>query len=72
MHTFEGAALSFDEKERGSLEIGKIADFAILDKNPMKIPAIELKNVKCSKLVLSGKPYQKGQSGFNALLRSFV
>jgi hypothetical protein len=72
MYTYEGAALTFDEKERGSLETGKIADFAILDKNPMKIPASELQDVKCEKLYLSGKPYKNGQSGINALLRSFI
>ena len=71
MYTYEGAAISFDEKERGTLETGKIADFAILDKNPMKIPAAELKDVQCTGLILSGKPYEKGQSGFGALLRSF-
>jgi hypothetical protein len=72
MYTYEGAAMTFDENERGSLETGKIADFAILDRNPMKILPAELKDVKCTSLVLSGKPYKKGQSGFNALLRSFV
>ena len=72
MYTFEGAAITFDEKERGSLETGKIADLVILDKNPMKIPSSELKNVKCAGLILSGKPYEKGQSGMGALMRSFV
>jgi len=72
MHTYEGAALAFDEKDRGSLEIGKIADFVILDKNPMKIKSDGLKNIKCAKLFLSGKLYKNGQSGFGALLKSFA
>jgi hypothetical protein len=72
MHTYEGAAFTFDEKERGSLETGKIADLAILDKNPRKIPPAELKDVKCIELVLQGKSYEKGHSGWGALLRSFV
>ncbi|MFO0260698.1 MAG: amidohydrolase family protein, partial [Planctomycetota bacterium] len=32
----------YEEKNRGSIEVGKLADFVILDRNPLKIPTSEL------------------------------
>ncbi len=37
MATYNGYWTTFDEKERGSLEIGKYADFAILSDNPYTV-----------------------------------
>ncbi len=33
---------SFDEKVKGSIEVGKVADFVILDKDIMQIPESEI------------------------------
>lgn len=57
MATFNGCYTTFDEKERGSLEVGKIADMVILSADPYTIPAEEIKNIKVEKLYLAGKPY---------------
>ncbi len=57
MATFNGCYTAFDEKERGSLEVGKIADMVILSADPYTIPAEEIKNIKVEKLYLAGKPY---------------
>lgn len=62
MATYWGYWTSFDEKERGSLEVGKIADMVILEENPYSVPKEALKDIKVSRLILSGKPYVK-QSG---------
>ncbi|MBB4844838.1 putative amidohydrolase YtcJ [Paucibacter oligotrophus] len=32
----------FEEKDKGSIEVGKLADFTLLDKNPLKIPREQL------------------------------
>lgn len=37
MHTHWPARLSFDEATRGTLTVGKIADFVVLDRNPLKV-----------------------------------
>ena len=63
MATWNGYYIAFDEKERGSLEPGKIADMVILSANPYDIPAKEIKNLKVEQLLLQGKPYQSAQEG---------
>lgn len=59
MCTYNGCCLSFDEAERGSLETGKIADMAILSKNPYAIPTDELGTMKVEELYLGGEKYRK-------------
>lgn len=58
MATYNGYRASFDEKERGSLEVGKIADMAILSANPYELPKDRLLELKVETLLLGGKPYQ--------------
>jgi len=33
------------EKENGSLELGKLADFVVLDKNTLKVPLDEIRDI---------------------------
>ncbi len=61
LFTIDAARLSFDEKERGSLEPGKIADMVILDKNPLQIDPADLSSLRVERILLSGEPYQSGQ-----------
>lgn len=58
MCTYNGYYTTFDEKERGSLEIGKIADMVILSDNPYEIPKEQLCDLKVEKLILSGEDYK--------------
>ena len=58
MCTYNGYYTTFDEKERGSLEVGKIADMVILSKNPYAVEKSEIKNLKVEQLLLNGKTYQ--------------
>ncbi|MGM9614584.1 MAG: amidohydrolase [Oscillospiraceae bacterium] len=58
MCTYNGYYTTFDEKERGSLEVGKIADMVILSANPYAIPKEEIGNLKVEQLLLAGKPYE--------------
>ena len=62
MCTYNGYYTTFDEKERGSLEVGKIADMVILSGNPYEMPKEDLAGLKVEKLILEGKDY-KPQSG---------
>ena len=58
MCTYNGYYTTFDEKERGSLEVGKIADMAILSDNPYTLSKEKLCDIKVEKLILSGKEYK--------------
>lgn len=68
MHTINAAALSFDEKERGSLEVGKVADFTVLDQNILEVPVAEIKNITVDALYLKGEKYRSRSIGAATLL----
>ena len=53
--TINAAYELFDENLKGSLEKGKIADFVILDKNPITVKTMELKDIKVIHTIKSGK-----------------
>lgn len=58
--TIWAAKGNFEEKEKGSIEPGKYADFVILDKDIMKIKGSELPNVKVIYTFVNGeKVYEK-------------
>ncbi|HEY6506173.1 MAG TPA: amidohydrolase [Chitinophagaceae bacterium] len=58
--TIWAAKSNFEEKEKGSLEAGKFADFIILDKDIMKVNENELLQVNVLKTFLGGeKVYEK-------------
>lgn len=58
--TINGAYSYFEENSKGSLEIGKLADMVILDKNPMTIDPMTIKDVKVLETIKEGTIlYQK-------------
>lgn len=58
--TVWAAKANFEEKEKGSIEVGKYADFVILDKDIMKINSTDLPKVKVLKTYVNGeKVYEK-------------
>ena len=57
MATYNGYWASFDEKDRGSLEEGKLADMVILSANPYTTPKEELAGLKVEELIQQGKTY---------------
>ena len=61
LFTLNGAWTTFDENERGSLEEGKIADYIILNKNPLSLDPKNLLELQVEQLYLTGKEYRKGQ-----------
>lgn len=67
MYTSEIAYTSFEEKERGSLEVGKIADIVILNKNPLKLEPKQLRELQVEQLILAGNPYREGM-GIGSML----
>ncbi|WP_252053543.1 amidohydrolase [Acinetobacter silvestris] len=45
----------FEEKDKGTIEVGKLADFVILDKNPITVPNQYLKDIKILATYKEGK-----------------
>ena len=53
--TIWAAYLNFEEKEKGSIEKGKFADFIIIDRDIMKVETSKTPNTKVLKTYLSGE-----------------
>ena len=55
MYTIDAAYSSGEEKVKGSIEEGKLADLTILSNNPMAVPTNEIKNIKVEMTIIKGK-----------------
>ncbi len=53
--TVNGAYLCMEEKERGTIEAGKLADLIVLDENPLTMEAAGLKDVEPGMTVVGGR-----------------
>lgn len=49
------ACQHFEEKTKGSLEVGKLADLVILDKNPLTVEPATIKDIKVVETIKEGK-----------------
>lgn len=54
-YTFGGAHGSFREEELGTLEVGKLADIVVLDRNIFEVPEEDLLNTKVELTIVDGK-----------------
>ena len=55
MFTIWPAFAAFEEKLRGSIEVGKLADFTVFSADIMKIPDAELLRTRCVMTVIGGE-----------------
>lgn len=55
MFTLWPAYAAFEEKERGSIEVGKLADLTVLSADIMKIPEPEILNTRCTMTIIGGE-----------------
>jgi predicted amidohydrolase YtcJ len=53
--TLWAAYQHYEENNRGSIEVGKLADFVVLDKNPHNVPVLELENLQVLETIKAGK-----------------
>jgi predicted amidohydrolase YtcJ len=55
MFTIWPAYAAFEEKDKGSIEPGKLADFTVLSKDIMRIPESEILKTRCAMTVIGGE-----------------
>ncbi|MEE9503921.1 MAG: amidohydrolase [Thermodesulfobacteriota bacterium] len=61
LYTINGAYASFEEKIKGSIERGKLADMVVLDRDILTIPEEEIKDIKVEMTIVGGEiVYQRG------------
>jgi hypothetical protein len=54
-YTLNAAYASYEEKIKGSIEIGKVADFVVLSDDILTIDPIDIKNVQVEKTIFNGE-----------------
>ena len=60
MYTVNAAYASFEEKLKGSIETGKLADFTVLSKDPQAVPPNKIGNIAVEMTIVGGRVvYQK-------------
>ena len=53
--TIDGAYMYKEERRKGSLEVGKLADLVILDNNPLTVKPMDIKDIKVIETIKEGK-----------------
>jgi predicted amidohydrolase YtcJ len=55
MHTLSPAYASFDEETKGSISVGKLADFALLSDDPLKVTPEQIRDIKVEATIIGGE-----------------
>jgi predicted amidohydrolase YtcJ len=55
LYTWNNAYLTFEEKQKGSIEAGKLADFIIIDRDLLECPADQIASTKVLETYVGGK-----------------
>jgi predicted amidohydrolase YtcJ len=67
MMTQEAAYLSFDEQQKGTLEVGKLGDLAVLSADPLTIPPERLRDITVLQTIVGGRiVYKRGERSAGA------
>lgn len=55
LYTRNGAYASFEENIKGTIEVGKLGDFAVLDGDVFQVPELDIQKIKVLKTYLAGE-----------------
>jgi len=57
--TLDAAWQTFDERIKGSIEVGKLADFTILAENPLAVSPERIKDIQVAEVIIGGQSVYK-------------
>ncbi|WP_296204235.1 amidohydrolase [Psychrobacter sp. UBA3962] len=60
--TSHAAYQLFEEDSKGTLEVGKVADFVVLEKNPLTVKPMQIRDIKVVTTIKNGKPIYQAKS----------
>jgi predicted amidohydrolase YtcJ len=60
MYTLNGACASFEEKEKGSIAPGKLADIVVLSDDPTRVPPEQIKDIRVEMTIIGGEVVWEG------------
>ena len=63
--TIDGARIYGEEAKKGSIEVGKAADFAVLSANPLTVPPATIETIRVEETIKDGQTVWKRASGDN-------
>ena len=55
IYTRNGAYASFEEGQKGSIEVGKLADLVVLESDPTAIDPFGIKDIPVARTILGGR-----------------
>lgn len=55
LYTLSGAYASFEERLKGSIEVGKLADLVVLSADPTTVVPEEIKEIQVEKTLIGGE-----------------
>ena len=53
--TLYAAYQAFEEKDKGTIEVGKLADLVVLDRNPLDVPPLDLDDLTVIRTIVGGR-----------------
>jgi hypothetical protein len=62
MTTRDAAFIGFEEKKKGSIEVGKLADLAILTADFLTVPEEQMMNIKSHMTIVDGRVVYEAQT----------
>ncbi len=60
IYTINGAYASFEEKTKGSIEVGKLADLVVLGDDPARVDPLGIKDIPVVRTIVGGKTVFEG------------